>query len=66
MIQFSDEEAIEAVKRFSKTEGFLIGESTGGALAVAKKLIDRLNPVNPIHILVIAPDSGFKYLSKMN
>jgi cysteine synthase len=65
VIQFSDEEAIEAVKAFSKTEGLLVGESIGGALAVAKKLKAKLNPIPP-HIVDIAPDSGFKYLSKMN
>lgn len=66
VISFSDEEAMNAVKEYSKTEGFLLGGSSGGALSVAKKLIARLDKDKPIVIVVIAPDSGYKYLSKMN
>ena len=39
MLQFSDAEAYEAVRDFAKAEGFLLGGSSGGALAVCKKLI---------------------------
>jgi cystathionine beta-synthase len=65
VIQFSDEEAYKAVQEFAKTEGFLLGGSSGGALAVYQKLIHKLGD-EKINIVVIAPDSGFKYLSKLS
>ncbi len=65
VLQFSDNEAYEAVRDFAKAEGFLLGGSSGGALAVCKKLIKTLPANKPFNIVVIAPDSGFKYLSKI-
>jgi cysteine synthase len=64
IIQFSDEDAFQTVKDFAKTEGFLLGGSSGGALTVARKLINSLEHHQKAKIVVIAPDSGFKYLSK--
>ena len=65
VLQFSDAEAYEAGRDFAKAEGFLLGGSSGGALAVCKKLIKKLPENKPCNIVVIAPDSGFKYLSKI-
>lgn len=64
VIQFTDEEAFAAAKKLALIGGILSGGSSGGALAVAKKISERLfNHVMP-NIVVMLPDSGFKYLSK--
>ena len=47
-----------------KAEGLLAGSSTGTALAAALKYA-RAQQTAPKRIVVIAPDSGNKYLSKM-
>lgn len=67
VIQFTDEEAFNAIKKLALTEGLLSGGSSGGALVVAEKLAYNFSVsanVKP-NIIVILPDSGFKYLSKL-
>jgi len=65
VIRFTDEEAFGAAKRLALTEGVLSGGSSGGALAVAEKLIEALPNNELLRIVVMLPDSGFKYLSKI-
>ena len=65
VIQFTDEEAFHAVKRLATTEGLLVGGSSGGALVVAEKLTKKIL-CKQANIVVILPDSGIKYLSKMS
>ncbi len=65
VIQFTDEDAYQALNKIALTEGLLVGGSSGGALAVAEKLIDALPKAKQLHMVVILPDSGFKYLSKI-
>ncbi len=65
VIQFTDEEAFNAAKKLAKTEGIFSGGSSGGALAVAEKIARKTtNLATKPTIVVILPDSGFKYLSK--
>lgn len=64
VIQFSDDNAFNAIKRLAQTEGILAGPSAGGALFVAEQLERRIDKhAKRANVVVILPDSGFKYLS---
>lgn len=64
VIQFTDEEAFTAAKKLATTNGILSGGSSGGALVVAEKIAKSLSCDDQVNIVIILPDSGFKYLSK--
>lgn len=64
VIKFTDEEAYATAKRLALTEGVLSGGSSGGALFVAEKIASMIQDGNTLNIVVMFPDSGFKYLSK--
>lgn len=59
----SNEEAIEETKAFAKETGILVGISSGGNIALAKRLAAQ-NPDRTI--VTIAPDGGEKYLSVLD
>jgi cystathionine beta-synthase len=59
----TDAESFAAARELLRTEGLLTGSSTGTALAAA--LIYARAQTEPKRIVVIAADSGNKYLSKM-
>ncbi|MDD3705080.1 MAG: cysteine synthase A [Clostridiaceae bacterium] len=62
IITITTEGAFEAARRIAKTEGLLIGISSGAALAAATQL--ALRPENAGKtIVVILPDTGERYLS---
>jgi cystathionine beta-synthase len=58
-----DAESFAAARALLKAEGALVGSSTGTALAAALKYCRE--QTEPKRVVVIAPDSGNKYLSKM-
>ena len=58
-----DAESFAAARALLKAEGALVGSSTGTALAAALKYCRE--QTEPKRVVVIAPDSGAKYLSKM-
>ena len=62
VLTVTEEEAYEEARRFAKTEGILVGISSGAALAAACKVME-----NPLckgkNIVVILPDSGDRYYS---
>jgi cystathionine beta-synthase len=58
-----DAESFAAARALLKAEGALVGSSTGTALAAALKYCRAQTA--PKRVVVIAPDSGAKYLSKM-
>lgn len=58
VITVSSDDAINEAKVFSKTEGIMVGISSGAALAALKKLKANYNK-----IVVILPDLGYKYIS---
>ena len=64
VMQFTDEEAFNYIKICAKNNGLIIGGSSGGILAVADKL--RQDATVSGNIVIMFPDSGFKYLSKIN
>lgn len=57
----SDEEAFEAARTLARTEGLLVGISSGAALAAAVRLSRSMTDATGI--VVLLPDSGERYLS---
>lgn len=62
VIAVSDDEAYLFGKDVAKTDGILVGISSGAALAAAKVLAER-DENKDKNIVVILPDSGSRYLS---
>ena len=62
VITVEDAEAFEIARNMGKTEGFLIGISSGAALYTAIKLA-AMDENEGKKIVVILPDSGSRYLS---
>ena len=62
VVTVSEEDAYEEGRRFAKTEGILLGISSGAALKAASVVASR--PENKgKNIVVLLPDSGDRYLS---
>ncbi len=62
VITVTDEDAYQTAKEIGKTEGILIGISSGAAIHAAKVLSERKGNENK-NIVVILPDTGTRYLS---
>lgn len=62
IIAVENEEAFEAGSDIAKTEGLLVGISSGAALFAAKKLAERPENAGK-NIVVFLPDTGDRYLS---
>lgn len=62
IIAIEDEEAFETGRTLAKTEGILVGISSGAAVCAAKKLAERPENKGKI-IVVLLPDTGEHYLS---
>lgn len=62
-IRISDGESFAAARRVAREEGLLLGGSSGTALAAALKYAQRGTPDDVI--VVLCPDTGRNYLSKM-
>jgi len=63
MIRVSDKESFQTARRLAREEGILAGGSSGTALAAALKYAKRLK--KPKYIVVILPDTGRNYISKL-
>jgi cysteine synthase A len=57
----STREAMETARRLARLEGIFAGTSTGGNVAVALRVAQRLGPGR--NVVTLAVDSGMKYLS---
>jgi cysteine synthase A len=57
----STEEAMATARRLAREEGIFAGTSTGGNVAVALRVAERLAPRQTV--VTVAVDSGMKYLS---
>lgn len=62
IIQIDNDEAFETSRTLSKSEGLLVGISSGAAVAAAYKLALRPEYAQK-NIVVILPDTGERYLS---
>ena len=59
------EEADDAVRRLAREAGLFVGWSAGAAFVAAERLVTARPPVGPSAVVVvIAPDSGVRYLSE--
>ena len=63
VIAVSDREAFEITRRLAREEGILVGGSAGLAVAAAVRVAERGGPED--FIVVLLPDSGRGYLSKV-
>ncbi len=63
MIRVSDKDSFNTGRRLAREEGILAGGSSGTALAAALAYARRLSV--PKRIVVLLPDTGRNYLSKM-
>lgn len=57
-------DAVAASRELAKTEGLLVGFSSGAALCAARRLAQRIEYKDQI-IVVLLPDGGERYLSTM-
>ena len=61
------EQAEDMVRRLTRETGLFVGWSTGAALVAAERVLtalDRPRPPSTATVVVIAPDSGLRYLSE--
>ncbi len=62
VIAVTEEDAFEAARSLARSHGFLVGISSGAALAAAHKLACRAENAGKT-IVVLLPDTGDRYLS---
>ena len=62
IIKVTDENAYEYARLIAKTEGVLVGISSGAALCAAIEIAKR-SENNGKNIVVLLPDTGERYLS---
>lgn len=63
MVRVSDRDSFNTARRLAREEGLLVGGSAGTAMAAALKYAKRLTEQKTI--VVILPDTGRNYLSKI-
>ncbi len=63
IIEVTDRESFLAARRLTREEGIFVGGSSGTAMAGALKLAERLGEKDVV--VVLLPDTGERYLSKM-
>jgi len=63
MVRVSDKDSFNTARRLAREEGILAGGSSGTALAAALAFAQRLTA--PRYIVVLLPDTGRNYLSKI-
>ena len=61
VLALPESEARETARRLARDEGIFAGTSTGGNVAVALRVAERLGPDHTV--VTVAVDSGMKYLS---
>lgn len=62
IITVTDDEAYEYAREIAKTDGILVGISSGAAICAAKRIAERTENQGK-NLVVILPDTGERYLS---
>lgn len=62
VVMIPDDEAFASVKEIARTEGLLVGGSSGANAAAARRIARRLGPGK--RVVTILPDSAERYMSK--
>ena len=62
VVTVKTQDAFSMSKAFAKSEGLLVGISSGAALMAAKEIAQREENKNK-RIVVLLPDSGERYMS---
>jgi cystathionine beta-synthase len=65
VVQVTDKEAYQMARRLAKEEGILVGSSSGAAVAGAIKFVKLKKVAKNKNLVVLLPDSGRSYLSKI-
>lgn len=65
IIQVTDKEAYHMARRLAKEAGILVGSSSGAAVAGALKFCKQNKITKNKNLLILLPDSGRSYLSKI-
>lgn len=63
MVRISDTEAFEVTRKLAREEGLLVGGSSGTAVAAALRYANRVP--HGSNIVILLPDTGRNYLSKI-
>jgi len=61
IIQFTDDEAINACGTLTKEQGLYCGHSSGANYLIAKRILDKIDNKASQNILILLLDSGMKY-----
>ncbi len=61
LIQLSNDDALETARRLAREEGILVGISSGAAVCAALQVAETLGEGK--NVVVLAPDTGERYLS---
>ena len=64
VVRVNDAEAFHMTRRVSREEGIFVGVSCGAAVAGALKWL-RQNDTEGLNVMILLPDSGSRYLSKV-
>ena len=64
VIQIESQAAIRASKELGKTEGLIVGISSGAAALAAKQVAARVENQDK-NIVVVQPDTGERYVSTL-
>lgn len=64
-VKVTDEEAAHTARQISKTEGLFVGYTSGAAFQAAKELNEMGEFNEDSNIVVIFPDHGSRYMSKI-
>src|SRR6266568_2936043 len=65
VVQVTDKEAYHMARRLAKEQGILVGSSSGAAVAGALQYIQQKKLTKNKQVVVLLPDSGRSYLSKL-
>jgi cystathionine beta-synthase len=66
VIQVTDKECFDYTRRLLREEGHFVGGSCGAAMACAVKAAQKYGPkMQRLNMVVLMPDSGNRYLSKV-